>query len=142
MFKDFSGDSKLWAFAADKFFDDSELLIIQNHLKEFLPKWAAHGTPLKNDFEIIGNNILLIAVDETVANASGCSIDALVRKIKEIGKAVQADFFNRLSITVEKNGNFIKVPFSELSLHKGASFYNLNITKLNDLKDSFKSLID
>jgi hypothetical protein len=141
MFLEFSEDSKVWAFAGDRFFNENEIAIIETHLKAFLPQWAAHGTPLKNDFNIIGNNILLVAVDEAIANASGCSIDALVRKIKEIGKEIKVDFFNRLSITVEKEGEFIKVPFSDLGKHQGSYFYNLNVTKLADLSSNFKTLV-
>lgn len=141
MFKDFSEESKVWAFAADHFLDEKQLDLIKTHLKAFMPQWAAHGTPLKNDFAILGNNIVLVAVDETIANASGCSIDALVRKIKEIGKEINVDFFNRLSITIEREGEFSKVPFGDLAKHQGSYFYNLNISKLADLSSNFRTLI-
>ena len=42
------------------------------------------------------DRFLVLAVDESEAEASGCSIDGSVHKIKEIGAQIGVDFFNRM----------------------------------------------
>lgn len=47
------------------------------------------------------NRILVVSVDETAHNASGCSIDKLLRFVKEIEKQFSTEFLNRLLVAVD-----------------------------------------
>jgi hypothetical protein len=64
------------------------------------------------DFDVIANRIYVIAVDETKAAASGCSIDKLVHLFKDIQSEFQIDFFDRMQVAYFDNG---EVKFSKLN---------------------------
>ena len=93
--------SRLWIFQADRFLSQAEQKIINSILTEFMSSWASHGNDLYGDFAVENDLFLLVGADESKAPTSGCSIDALTRKIKEIGAQFNIDFFNRLNIAYE-----------------------------------------
>lgn len=50
----------------------------------FLDAWQAHGRPLTSARDLREGRFLLVAVDEAAAGPSGCSIDALVREMRQL----------------------------------------------------------
>jgi hypothetical protein len=44
-------------------------------------KWAAHGTSLVSSYQLKYNRFIILAVDQDVQSATGCSIDASVEFI-------------------------------------------------------------
>lgn len=53
-----------------------------------LNQWAAHGQALLASSKVIDNRFIIIGVDEGFHVPSGCSIDASVRSLQEIGQQV------------------------------------------------------
>lgn len=99
--------SRVWIFQSDRILTAQEEKFIQDELNQFIPHWAAHGQDLYGAFEVRSNLFIVIAVDEHKAPASGCSIDALTRVIKDLGARHKVDFFNRLCLTVEREPGHI-----------------------------------
>ena len=93
--------SRVWVYQANRPFSTSETQAIENYLKPALTQWAAHGAGLNASFEIRFQQVIVIAVDETINAASGCSIDASTRWFKEMGAALGIDFFDRSTAIVE-----------------------------------------
>lgn len=93
--------SRVWVYQANRPFSASETQAIENYLAPALTQWAAHGAGLNASFEIRFQQVIVIAVDETVNAASGCSIDASTRWFKEMGAALGIDFFDRSTAIVE-----------------------------------------
>jgi hypothetical protein len=93
--------SRVWVYQANRPFSTSETQAIENYLAPALTQWAAHGAGLNASFEIRFQQVIVIAVDETVNAASGCSIDASTRWFKEMGAALGIDFFDRSTAIVE-----------------------------------------
>ena len=93
--------SRVWVYQANRPFSASEIQAIENYLTPALTQWAAHGAGLNASFEIRFHQVIVIAVDETVNTASGCSIDASTRWFKEMGSALGIDFFDRSTAIVE-----------------------------------------
>jgi len=93
--------SRVWVYQANRPFSASEIQAIENYLTPALTQWAAHGAGLNASFEIRFHQVIVIAVDETVNAASGCSIDASTRWFKEMGSALGIDFFDRSTAIVE-----------------------------------------
>ena len=81
---DLSLDSRVWVYQSDRCFDDSEIETINLLCFDFIKGWAAHGAPLKASFEVIDKYFLVLAVDQNIASASGCSIDSSVKFIKDL----------------------------------------------------------
>jgi hypothetical protein len=93
--------SRVWVYQANRPFTASETQAIQDYLAPALTQWAAHGAGLNASFEIRFQQVIVIAVDETVNAASGCSIDASTRWFKEMGTNLGIDFFDRSTAVVE-----------------------------------------
>jgi hypothetical protein len=58
--------------------------LLLTEVDEFLEGWKAHGSPLDAAREWRFARFLLVAVDERTAPPSGCSIDALVRRLAQL----------------------------------------------------------
>lgn len=101
--------SRVWVFQADRILTEEEVNLIQQELAYFIPQWAAHGQDLYGAYEVRENLFIVIAVDEQKAPASGCSIDALTRVIKDLGVRLKVDFFNRLCLSFEREPGQIEL---------------------------------
>ena len=67
--------SRIWVYTSNREFTQSEIKEINSLGEEFVASWKVHGTPLQAGFELLYRRFLVVAVNETVAGASGCSID-------------------------------------------------------------------
>ena len=83
-------DSRTWVFAADQDLSASQAGQLLNAVDEFLSQWKAHGSPLTVGRNWRDNRFLTVAVDQSTAGASGCSIDGLFRTLKSIEGRVGA----------------------------------------------------
>ena len=88
--------SRIWLFAADRVLSESESEALQQDLMMFVAEWQAHGADLTAGFELRYGACLVIAVDESQAAPTGCSIDKAFRLLQRFGSEHKMDFFNRL----------------------------------------------
>lgn len=77
-------DARLWCFAASRPPDAAETARLLDGVSTFLSTWTAHRAPLSAGFDWRYQQFLLVAVDETPAAASGCSIDGLVEQLRDL----------------------------------------------------------
>jgi hypothetical protein len=77
------GHSRLWTFAANRPLGDQETAPFLAATDQFLGGWSAHNVPLATGRDWRYGQFLFVGVDEDSAGASGCSIDALVRFIRQ-----------------------------------------------------------
>ena len=97
-FTEISDSSKVWVFQSDQLMSDVKIQLIKNELEKFLPNWSSHGKELKCSYEIKFNLFIVVAVDASVNNATGCSVDSLTNFILKIQEDNNINFFNRLSV--------------------------------------------
>ena len=71
-------DSRTWVYLANRALTAEEVELFVNGLEAFMATWEAHGKKLKASWRLSGNRLLFIAVDESEAPATGCSIDLSV----------------------------------------------------------------
>jgi hypothetical protein len=77
-------DGRLWIFPASRPLSDSEQRRVLAEADAFIDQWMAHGVSLSAARDIRHNQFVLIGVDERAAGASGCSVDALVRRMGQL----------------------------------------------------------
>lgn len=77
-------DARVWVFASDRPLHGADASVLLNEVDGWLEQWKAHGTPLRSAREWRDDRFLAIGVDPTAEQASGCSIDALFRRLQEI----------------------------------------------------------
>lgn len=83
-FENLPAHSRVWVYQAERKFTKPEIELINRRLKIFCQGWNVHGNPLPTSFQILDMQILVLAVDESTAGASGCSIDSSVRVLREL----------------------------------------------------------
>lgn len=138
-FEQLDDQAKLWSYQSDRLLTDTEVSWIQDQLKPFLLEWAAHGTKLKAYGDVLNHAHLILVVDESDHNASGCSIDASVRFIKQLENELGISFFNRLKMLAETDEGQRYISFAELdSLPKQAMVYNNMVNSVGAFRNSWK----
>jgi len=75
--------ARLWTFTASRPLSHQEGEPFLAATDEFLVAWTAHKVPLATARDWRYDQFLFVAVDEAAAGASGCSIDALVRFMRD-----------------------------------------------------------
>ncbi len=77
-------DARAWVFGADKTVEAPSSAILLREVDGFLSRWNAHGAPLTVGRDWKYGRFLTVAVDQSTAGASGCSIDGLFRSLKAL----------------------------------------------------------
>lgn len=84
-------DARIWIFGSDRVLDSTAERHLLDETDRFLRAWAAHGAPLTCGRDWKESRFLTIAVDQSTAGASGCSIDGLFRTLKSLAPVIGAD---------------------------------------------------
>ena len=87
-FNQLPDDARLWVFASDRPLSSDEARTLLLEVDSFLAGWKAHGAPLRSAREWRDDRFLVIGVDPTVEQASGCSIDGLFRGLRSLETAL------------------------------------------------------
>ena len=134
--------SRVWIFQSDKIISDDNIDLIKSELKIFLQGWSSHGKELKCSFEIKFNLFIIIGVDSSVNNTSGCSIDNLTNFIFDIQTKTNLNFFNRLAIAYKSNDKIYINSMSKIKeMIKTNEFFS-NTIVYNNLVKTKKEYID
>jgi hypothetical protein len=76
--------ARLWVFACDPAPESTEADTLLSEVDQFLGTWQAHANPLTCARDWRDGRFLAIAIDQSTAGASGCSIDGLFRRLRSI----------------------------------------------------------
>jgi hypothetical protein len=112
-YKNLPNNSRVWIYQSDREFTDKDVEFISAKAIDFINQWTRHGDDLKGSFTIKYNQFLVLAVDESFNNVSGCSIDSSVRFIKEIENELNLDLMDKMNITFKDNDNINLVKLSD-----------------------------
>jgi len=104
-YKNLPNNSRVWIYQSDREFTANEIEFISEKAIDFINQWTRHGDDLKGSFTIKYNQFLVLAVDESFNNVSGCSIDSSVRFIKELENELKLDLMDKMNVTFKDNEN-------------------------------------
>ncbi|MBP93921.1 MAG: ABC transporter ATPase [Flavobacteriaceae bacterium] len=99
-------DSRVWIYQANRTFTDIELQEIQSKLNTFIENWTAHGSDLQAGYTIKYKRFIILALNQNMNKATGCSIDASVHFIQELEKEYDVDLMDKMNVSY-KQGDFI-----------------------------------
>lgn len=134
---DLPDHARVWIYQSDRPFGSHEVELIKAKTHSFIDQWAAHGSSLMAGFDLIYDWFLVIAVDEKIAAASGCSIDASVRFMKELGNELNIDFFDRLNVLYrDHEGNIQKVRLTDFDKHLASGGIDESTIVFNNLVEN------
>jgi hypothetical protein len=107
-FKDLPDTARIWVYQSDRELNASQTEEMSQVLKDFVEEWTRHGKDLKGSFAILHNHFIVIGVDESFNQVSGCSIDASTHVFKRFEQQFGIDLFNKLN-TAFRSGDHINV---------------------------------
>jgi len=140
----FSPDSKIWVYQADRELSIKEEENISIYLGNFCKDWTAHNQQLLAGFELLYHRFIILKVDETHTGASGCSIDKSVNALKELSNTMGIGFFNRVQLPYLDNDGIHTIHFNEVergleekTISASTPFFDMNIKTLAQLDKAF-----
>ena len=101
--------SRVWVYQADHRFSDSEAQLIRERLSLFCEGWNTHGNLMPTSFDLVEDQIVVLAVDESDLGASGCSIDSSVRTLRELENLLQVNLTDQGKISLKKASGELNV---------------------------------
>lgn len=130
-------ESRTWVFTSNRRISEEEQAEIGTELRGFLDSWAAHGTPLMADYLWLNEYQLAIVLDQSQAGASGCSIDTQTRFMRKLGDERNIDWFDRMYLILEDEGNVKRISFFDLGEHPDAKLFDNLAQQLKDLRSNW-----
>lgn len=106
-------NSRVWIYQADRAFTANEIETITEKAIDFINQWTRHGDDLKGSFTIKYSQFLVLAVDESFNNVSGCSIDSSVRFVQALEKELKVDLMDKMNVTFKDHENINLVKLSD-----------------------------
>ncbi len=97
-FSDLPNSSRVWIYQADRLLGKEEVSSIELALTQFTTSWEAHQNALQASFQVLYNRFIILAVDGSYYEPSGCSIDKSTAIIKEIEQAFSIKLLDRLTV--------------------------------------------
>lgn len=137
LFPDLPGNSRVWIYSSNRPFDGTESNFIQESINEFIDSWAAHGKGLRAEGKLIEDRFIVIAADESMVSASGCSIDSSVRFIKGLQDQLNNNFFDRLKLTITNGQELRQIHISNLTDFPDWYLYDPMIADLETFRNAF-----
>lgn len=137
-------ESRVWIYASEQELTNDNEDYILNHISNHLKNWVAHQSPLKAGVKILENRFIVIALDENMNIASGCSIDALQQKLQQIEKDLSISLMNRLNLFCIIGGMIECMPINRLvkEVSRETLFYDLTIQRKSELSNWLKPIKD
>ena len=88
-------EARVWIYQASRPLTEAELAAVQPALAGFAAEWTSHGRTLHASAEFRHRQFLIVGLDEDVAGASGCSIDASVRFVGQLEQHLGLDLLEK-----------------------------------------------
>ncbi|MBC8882544.1 ABC transporter ATPase [Flavobacterium piscinae] len=138
-------ESRIWIYQSNRKFSDAEIADIESDLKNFIEDWVAHGTSLEASFITKYNRFIIIAVNQEVQQATGCSIDKSVEFIQSLEQKYKVDLLDKMNVTY-KQGEFLThkslIDFKRMAKEKAVSpntiVFNNLVNTIEEWKESWE----
>jgi len=148
-FQEMPPEARVWIYQADRSFTRDEEELIETETASFIERWTAHGEGLRGAFSLYYDQFLMISVDESFNQASGCSIDDSVHFIKELESRLGLSLLDRRVAFLIQNG--VEKPEVELEplpsvrqkitsgyIDENTIIFNNTVTNKKDFQSQWK----
>lgn len=103
-FDQLPASARIWIYQANRPFTVAELESLQPALHRFADEWTSHGRTLAASVAVLHQQFLVVGLNEAVADASGCSIDASVRFVQSIEQHVGVQLLEKSKLAFLLDG--------------------------------------
>lgn len=143
-FSDLPDSARIWIYQADRPLTTAEVAAVQPALHRFADEWTSHGRNLQASAEIFHQQFLIIGLDEAVADASGCSIDASVRFVRGVEDALGVSLLEKSRMAFLVNGQVelldrreLKAAVADGRLESSTPYFDATVARKAELHTSF-----
>lgn len=143
-FSDLPDSARIWIYQADRPLTTAEVAAVQPALHRFADEWTSHGRNLQASAEIFHQQFLIIGLDEAVADASGCSIDASVRFVRGVEDALGVSLLEKSRMAFLVNGQVqlldrreLKAAVADGRLASSTPYFDATVARKAELQTSF-----
>ena len=137
--------ARVWVYKSAKAITPAQRAVILDRGHTFTSTWAAHGAALDACVEVLRDHLVVIAVDEQQAMASGCSIDKSVHFVKELERDLGLPLTDRMVVLFEKDGAIAACRVPEVGdllkhgvLHADTIVFDDLVSTVGDLRDRLR----
>jgi hypothetical protein len=146
-FDELPDSARVWVYGVDRELDPAAASALLGEVDNYLTKWTAHGVPLSAARQWKDGRFLTVAVDQSRAGASGCSIDGLFRTLKSLEKEIGAAVVTSgLVFFRGKDGRIQSVTRDEFTnlgatgeVHGETEVFDPSVTSLGEWRARFSS---
>ncbi|MBA9076044.1 MULTISPECIES: hypothetical protein [Rufibacter] len=113
-FQDLPPYSRVWVYQISRPLTPEEEESMNQRLQGFVTEWSSHGNDLQASFEIRARHFIILATNEKVATASGCSIDKSVGFLRQLEQEFHVQLFDRTRLAFQQGNQVQTVPMAEV----------------------------
>ena len=146
-FDHISPKARLWIFAAERSLSDDERARVVEEVDAFIDQWVAHDVPLTSARDLRYDRFIFVAVDEREAGASGCSIDALGRRMKALQVELGVELVDHSPVLYRDGAGISRVSrerFTDLigagKVDKKTVVFDNTVTTVGSVRDGRREL--
>ncbi|MCW2119958.1 ABC transporter ATPase [Flavobacterium sp. 7A] len=144
-FENLPEESRIWIYQSNRKFSDVEMADIERDLKVFLESWAAHGTSLESSYQLKYNRFIILAVNQDVQAATGCSIDSSVEFIQSLEQKYSVDLLDKMNVTFKQGEHIAHKPLIDFkkmvkdkSVTENTIVFNNLINNVQEFNESWE----
>nr|WP_321243334.1 ABC transporter ATPase [uncultured Psychroserpens sp.] len=138
-------ESRVWIYQANRSFTEEELTGIKEKLNTFIENWTAHGSDLQSGYTIEYKRFIVIALNQNISSATGCSIDASVHFIQQLEKEYNVDLMDKMNVSY-KQGEYVAhktlLDFKKMAKDKAVSkntiVFNNLVNNIAEFKENWE----
>jgi hypothetical protein len=136
--------ARVWIYQASRPLAEEEIMPLLPRLAAFAEEWTSHGRQLAASAQLLHKQFLVIGLDEQVAGASGCSIDASVRFVQELEQHLGVQLLEKSRMAFLTNGELRLLTRRELreaiaagQVQADTLYFNNTLTTKGQLDDQW-----
>lgn len=141
-FESLPPESKIWIYQSNRKFTDEEWSAIETDLRTFIDSWAAHGTSLEASYALKYNRFIILAVNQEVQMATGCSIDSSVQFIQSLEQKYNVDLLDKMNVTFKLGAHIAHKPLIEFKKMAKDKAVSENTIVFNNLVNTIEEWND
>jgi hypothetical protein len=134
--------ARVWIYQASRPLTEEEIMPLLPRLAAFAEEWTSHGQQLAASAQLLHKQFLVIGLNEEVAGASGCSIDASVRFVQELEQHLGVHLLEKSRMAFLTNGELRLLTRRELreaiaagQVQADTLYFNNTVTTKGQLSD-------
>lgn len=146
-FSSIPDDARVWVFGtAEALSPESEAALLAA-VDEYLDDWRAHGSPLTVGRDWRDGHFLAVAVDQRDENASGCSLDALFRVLRDLEQHIGTPLLGNARVYFRSDEGSVRVTdragFAEAAqsglVGSGTRVFDLSVQTAGEWRKRFET---